>query len=764
MGNKSKYYIDVLNGGMVTNVSNDNLGPNPQNGLVEFPLIDNFDFTNRGALQKRNGYSNIYIRTQGMLDLGYTSEQLTVLGFDDTRYAGKSKGYFKFEPKGFYEQADGSLLPPDFDDPFYDIRLSVVGENLILTNLNEELLDTTGLETIFPTKIIQTGLTGTEIMEAVQFGNELFLATGTAVYIIRLVRNFADDSQHEITSARLDSTDEIYYPDGNEYQAVGANVFFPEGVPDIEDEVSSPDPLEILGIRVNPSRGVINKPSSAKAFVKTPTADPSLLFWNVIIKDPDGTEIVNFKNVTPYFPIYEFLPTKVGTYSVYFGASIADDSVYETELTILYEVQARDDGLHEVSFNDEINACTRIMLYYNRIILYGNGTGRWYKSDINRPAYYTVFGIFDFSSVNPENHNEILQAALPYRNGITVLTEDSTYQVLGKGDDFADIAGNFSPFVAQRVLSRGTIAKFSVATTENVLVFLASDGIYAITTISVDENRANAYKISDLIGKLTIQDCDASGVVFENKYYLNFPSANYTLKWDYIYGSRMSGGNFAPERLWTRDISDVMIFGRMYVIDNRLYAIDASDSNYNLFYNNHVDDIVSDGEIYDLENLNYPTGFFLDVTSTIVSWIETKGYNFKDSSMLKKVKTIIVEMSKGSFTMLYFANANAVIDAVQVPKIIFDDILGRITDFDGTLETNLLIEGGFILNTTDGVLGINLLGDPQDAFVYFNLRKAKWAQNHKLVFQHSQDEYAKILAFGFQFITGKNPRDKFNQK
>ena len=46
MAEKLKSVFDNLNGGLVTTLSNDNIGPNNRNSLIEFPILDNFEFTN----------------------------------------------------------------------------------------------------------------------------------------------------------------------------------------------------------------------------------------------------------------------------------------------------------------------------------------------------------------------------------------------------------------------------------------------------------------------------------------------------------------------------------------------------------------------------------------------------------------------------------------------------------------------------------------------------------------------------------------------
>ena len=48
-----KFFIDNFRGGMATDYSNDNIGPTADNPLEEFPVIDNWDFSTRGAFEKR---------------------------------------------------------------------------------------------------------------------------------------------------------------------------------------------------------------------------------------------------------------------------------------------------------------------------------------------------------------------------------------------------------------------------------------------------------------------------------------------------------------------------------------------------------------------------------------------------------------------------------------------------------------------------------------------------------------------------------------
>lgn len=770
MADRLQYYIDKFRGGMATTYSNDNLGPTSDNPLEEFPIIDNFDFTERGAFEKRPGTTEQLMSNQDLLDLGLIQTVIDDNSFDETKYDGTFDAYFKYEAKGFYEQSDGTYNQPEPDDTAYDIRLGMMDGNLVVLNYISTLEDTVAKYTVFPTRVILSGLNSGVNMETVQFGNELYIATGDGYYVLRLIRRYSSSpayDDYELEARRMDSTDELYYPDVNEIYNFGTNVF--------DDFTYFPYTLN-LGQLADALTNLRNFPYTVstgqeiQTNIEVDLTDVNLVdaqankSFTITNLDPDGAVINTYtRYVMDAGPIF-FTPTIVGVNVI--KVELIDRGTSNVLDTLEIKVTVYD-GLNFIpaeNINEEINNCTRLFLYYNRIIMYNNGTGKWYKSDINRPSYFTAFCETDFAAINPESTVEILQSVTPYRNSLIVLTKKSMFLTSGKGDDFEDTRGIFEPFESTRVSDKGTLAPYSIAKNENNLIFLSNDGIYVLDAIYVDEKKANLYKISDMIDNLVLgNEEDASAIVFNNKYYINFPSGNYTLKWDYIFGQKVEGRSI-PERLWSRDISTELIFKNMKIIDEDLYFIVEADVlNAKLLRLNRKEHLTTPDEITDLEDNIYPTGYFTDDGTSFQSLLETKAYNFQDGSRLKKVKQIILELSFGNYTLIYSANENNIIDAQQVPTIIFTILDGRVVSYSGLLENNVEVAGSFILGDEDsGVLGVNILGGIEEQYVYYTLRKSKYTQKHKIVLAHSEDAYAKILGFGFIYVYGKKPRNRNN--
>jgi hypothetical protein len=556
----------------------------------------------------------------------------------------------------------------------------MMGGNLVVLNYNENLEDTNAKYTVFPTRVVLGSLNSGINMEAVQFGHELYIATGDGLYILRLVRTYIDGSdwsEYELVARRLDSTDEIYFPDGNEYQTIGENLFFEQNelvtagsfvvgttytietigttnftligaysntvnqmfvatgvgsgtgtatsLPNIEHEVSNGDTLSIKMIVNNVLKGVVNESFRTMPIISTTKPTVSEVYYRVTITDPDSVDVSIYETIPDNMPYKWYSPTQTGIYTIKWEADESDPAttagsfvtdteysittigttdftligasantigvkftatgagsgtgtateigVYEEEYTIQFEVVSTSDDIVETSLNYEINKCTRLFVHYNKLVVYKNDTGNWYVSDINRPAYFTFVGVNDFASSNRESVTEVLQDVTPYRNSLIALTEKSMFLVTGVGDARPDYLGEFSPFEFFKVSNKGTHAPYSVATNENNLIFLSNDGVYVLNSINEDEKKANIYKISDLIDDLVIKDeVNASGVVFENKYYLNFPSGNYILKWDYGFGQLVERIAI-PKHSWNRDISIELVFKNMKIIDNTLFGI-----------------------------------------------------------------------------------------------------------------------------------------------------------------------------------------------
>ena len=776
MSEKKEFYIDKFRGGMATTYSNDNIGPTSDNPLEEFPIIDNWDYTKRGAFEKRPGLTNMLIARQDLLDLGISEAVITDNGFDDTVYDGTFDTYFKYEAKGFYEQSDGSYKSPEPEDQAYDIRMGMMNGNLVVLNFNDTLLDTTSKFTVFPTKVVLGSLNKGVNIGTVQFGNELYMATGDGYYVLRLIRRYSSApvyDEYELEARRMDSPQEIYYPDANEIFNFGTNIFddfnyVPNSITlsQLEDAIT--------GIRTFPYTVSTSQPTKVNIQAKLTdvTIGDAVARVGFIVKfiDPSGTTVETVIRDVNDSSDLTFTPLNVGKYTIKVEletkAPVATVDIKELNLEVY-------DGLNFVpaeNLNEEINNCTRLFLYYNRIILYSNGTGTWYKSDINRPSYFTPFCETDFAAFNPESTVEVLQSVTPYRNSLIVITEKTMFLTTGKGDDFPDLSGAFHPFNSIKISDKGTMSPYTVAKSENNLIFLSNDGIYVLDAVYVDEKKANLYKISDMVDNLVIKnEKNASAVVFNNRYYINFPSKNYTLKWDYVYGQKIEG-KAIPERLWSRDISTELKFKNMKVIGEDLFfLVEADLVKAKLLRLNREGHLTSDIDKANLIESIYPQGYFTDDGIMFQSVIETKAYNFDDKSRMKKLKQIILELFFGNYTLIYTANENPIIDSKLVPAVIQDEVEGRIVYYSGVLEKNITIDGNFILGDAEvGILGNvdmgnlapNILGGIDEQYVYYPLKKSSYAQKHKIVLAHSEDAFAKILGFGFIYMYGKKPKNK----
>lgn len=765
MAERKQFYLDVFRGGMVSNYSNDNIGPTTENGLEEFPLIDNFDFNERGALVRRAGFKEQLVSNQDLLDAGLIQSEIDANGFDLTNYNGNFTSYFKFEAKGFYISGDDYLTPNLDDDPF-DIRLGVINGKLMVLNFDDSITDSSGLFPIFPTKVLLSGLGANTIIESVQFGEELYITTGVGYYVLRLLRDGVGNVDYSLEIRTCDSTEELYLPTEDEIKNFGTNVYEDFSYSALKLTYGKTE-SELTYLRTLPSTSKVSQRVVLSIYADLTSVDKTAAIseykFELRIKDSSGATVYSESiGIQAFQPAIEYRFEETGTFTFEVDLVDRSDSSIVNTRNIGIEIVSSLSQVPASDLNEEINACTKIFLYYNRVVLYNNDSGIWYKSDINRPTYFTPFCESDFAAQNPESSTEKLLKVVKYRNSLIALTKKSTYLVTGKGDDFPDIYDQFEPFQFFKVANKGTIAQESVGLTERFLLFLGEDGIYALDAVYVDEQKANIYKVSDLVNNLIdFTDEKASGLIYENEYYVHFPSKGYTMKMDYVYGFSVSGSS-VPDRIWSREISTETVFNKLYSIDGSFYGLQKQLETTvatKLLRKNLVSDIIDSTELENLEKNIYPSGFFTDDGVIYQALVETKGYNFDYSSRLKKVKQIITETSQGQFSLLYLANEFKVIDALEGVTTAVETEEGRIVTYSLTLTKNLDVAGSMILDSdTRGVIDFNLLDENQNQFRYFTLESSRFSQKHKLIFVHEADESAKILAFGFVYIYGKNPR------
>src|SRR5699024_7264693 len=229
---------------------------------------------------------------------------------------------------------------------------------------------------------------------------------------------------------------EPYVPDSLEELYIGTNGLLvnPYEISDEEQSI-----VEIKNIKFSRRYGVTNQDTTI----------------TVSMRKPNATKILyNFerRNVKDKEDYWELLQEYSTNNRVTFSTNIAgeyqfrirvrdadkeydDDNPYLEEYFIpKYIIRPNQVDENDVPFDgNTINMCNRLMLHWNRLVMYGDETKPdiVYISDLDNPAYFPVNNTLQFE--NPRR--EAITAAVKYRDNLVVFTKSSIQALYGKSPE-----------------------------------------------------------------------------------------------------------------------------------------------------------------------------------------------------------------------------------------------------------------------------------------------------------------------------------------
>jgi len=435
----------------------------------------------------------------------------------ETHY-GKGQGYFR------YYRSDGS----------FDYIVAVGGK--LLRNGGD--LPIQGLEDGFQTD---------RMIEAVQFGDRLFIATGT-----KLV-------EYDGTEAKVV---EPYKPLPLEALYVGTNGLSEN--PDQYLQDGEEAYLRIEGIAPSLRIGIVNQPVVFTTYISAPQGATVEYRYEYKKASLDtfllGRDWATNKEWT-------WTPPDTGDWQIKVLARIqgSPDPPQESQLPV-YKVSSFDENqTYDVS---DIQSCNRIMLHYNRLILYGStkNKNQVYISHLNNPRYFPTLNTLVFES----NDQAPLVKLVQYRDFLVGFLSNQVQALYGTGP----VGDN--PY-RRAVLHTGVgcIAPETPKVLGNDIVFLSEDGVYKLKPYGLNE-KMNVEKIDTAIANQIPRDEDACAVVYRDQYWICFPQRSMQFRF------------YRTLEVWTKDISEYLdicryqawatelvaqdrLTGRLYVFDDSVF-------------------------------------------------------------------------------------------------------------------------------------------------------------------------------------------------
>lgn len=434
---------------------------------------------------------------------------------------GYGQGYFRyFKPDGTYEEIlaiSGKLYRED-------------GSELSITGL--------------------TSFQGTRQIEAVQFKDKMYFATGT-----KLV-------EYDGTEAKVIVP---YTPQPLEALYIGTNALADNPDAFITDGTATF--LRIDGVVPNKRYGVSNADTVFTIFVSKPTGTVEYkMEYSMFGQDTWKVAQDWETNKTPTFKF-----TNLGEYELRFTARMqgtTDEVVY---FIPKYTVHS-DNKANEVNDTSTIQQCNRILVHWERLVMYGdlNQPDMMYVSDVGRPDYFPTLGTLRFENERREG----LTAMVEYRDMLVAFTPNSVQALFGR-----------SPADYSRVMlssALGCIAPYSAKVMENHVTFLSQEGVHVLKSLGYTEQRANVQKLDEKIDNIVPRETNACAIVADGQYQLVYPTQKKRFRFYYQQG------------VWTKDESEKLDFVRMYEWNGLVLG---QRSNGNVLY--HDDSVFDDdGYVY----------------------------------------------------------------------------------------------------------------------------------------------------------------------
>lgn len=628
-------HIEAYNdfgGGLNTVTSNDNLR------VDEVRHISNMDLGDRGSL----------IRRAGMRQHLVPPEEVTGLG----------QGYFR------YYLADGT----------YE-EIVAIGGKLYKDGEYLEIVDLSSFQT-------------TRLIEAVQYGTILYIATGTKFV------------QYDGTTAEIVTA---FTPDPLSALYIGTNGLADDPDSYLTDGVGTV--IKLTGVTVDRRYGVINAPSVFTAYMSKPAGITLEYQFEYRVKDATTWTVGQAWNASK---TWTFIPLITEDFEIHvITRDVAVPATTYEYVMPRYTVKETDENI--ALNHDTIQDCNRIMMYWDRLILYGDPTQprTLFVSHLRNMTYFPIPNSLEITNEKQEVLNIIIQ----YRDSLVCFTDTNIQAVFGKFP---------AEFVrVKQHSSIGCIAPESAAVVENSILFRSRDGIHALRSVSISEDRADVRRVDDAIENIVPEDRDACGVSYDSQYHILFPQQEMRLR--YYYGAR--------RKPWTRDDSSKLTFSRFYRYEDGLYG-QAQDTGVIYFF--HKEDRDDAGYVY--------TDSF-----------ELKSFDFGEPYNPKKLKEIQVLMeqqaTRVSGILRVYADSALVLD----PDDSFASVVDGIVVWNVVTTPNLTIDSGTVFGSW--LLGTSPFGGLDS--ILEKLRLYGKCRRVRVTYEHTAAESNRFLGCAFIFKTKK---------
>lgn len=655
-------YMD-FSGGINTETSNERLLDN------EFINMVNVDLSSRGSVKKRTG------RTGFVSPITNNNAIQPIF----------VQGFFSFHKQNgtvdIIYAANGRLYKK-IESPFTQL-------SAIPINNNAGNLDWT--------------FQASRIVEATQFFNELYVATGSGLVVVK------EDGQGSYTANAVVP----YAVTSQDIVFIGTNALS-NGV-GIIDKISATPNRRVLGITMREAdgsgnisvirSGTVGVFHTIEAAVEKATNDEVRYRWEY--KSSDSST---------WFLLQDYgLPSQYSALNFYSNAPRTVDFKVTAKFTNLqhspeytyefygFEVyQTRNEENNYKPYTG-INSCNRIRLHWGRLMLFGDTveTNQVYFSDFETPNYFPVTYTLRFDRGKPEPITTIVRI----QDYLAVFSETMIHILSGKSpDDYAIYMINDSI---------GCVAPRSAVLTGNVVTFLSKEGVFILKPSSFKLDQMSVVRADAKIKSEMPKDVNACALNHDSQYWLCFPDKKVIYRYYFEQG------------VWVKDVSDGLDVVEFLKIGADVYEFQK---------NGHV--------------VKQNNAVYADWSYQYDMIVETKYFDLSKSFNYKKLKKLYIlgrcyDEYDVNLYVKVFADANVVLDPESGQAVIDqNDYVYWQTTLTPNFEFNeatMFGSGNF-----DAVLGGQ----------YLSVEKARIrgkCRRVKLQFVCKQGNEVELFGFGLEF-------------
>lgn len=555
---------------------------------------------------------------------------------------------------------------PNFNSPIHSFYLLAHNEIISVVYSDQDRGET--VIGVTPGQLVYDNISNHQIINGVQFENDLYIATGKKFIRVR----FAVDTVSKSVIVITDEMETIAHnPTINQDIVLGGNAFHPSYPFDVVNNLAAPA-FKISNVRSIPFFGIESIPTVFRVFYNAKSLSDIDFQWYIKKStDDDFPDDWEYRSTIPTFnKEWE----GEGTYNIkvvmYDGLDIVDTLVFsyvvdnnqtlEKQGFIPCDITDVDEqGNHKCDFEgfnapkitDEINTCTNIMVYYGKLVLWGNGSENMYTSIPKFPTYFSARNVL---TVDSETSEEIL-SIVPFKDMLLVGTKNRLWGIIGKGDLIA--TDDFDPYFVIGLESvTGIVGSNAMVQFENTVAITTSRGIYVVNQVEIASKRIELIEIDKAIKNKVFQDIDDSELskiamgYYDRKLYISMPTEDVSKNKIWVYDLETESG-------WTifKSLETDIVFFK--VINNQMFCINQNSQAV----------MIKQPEILEIDysQTEYEPDLFLDNLKRYNAEIETSYMALGYVDYIKVLQNIMIEYSN-VLNQEAQINAQVIVDGVEL--------------------------------------------------------------------------------------------------